>query len=216
MTNEYITANGRLRGYLVFPFTGDVSGLQKSGVAACGRVMRTGSAPQQLVGSMPKFNENPAVWSHPVVMSAAWDDKALTVTAEAPKGFPPSIDKKYGIFMRVFIGVNGKRYRFQGNKHYCHVHLRKKICGVNGAPGDDYSGPRIPQTKARTTGVKPEILVMTIPWSDLNITPARGMKFDFNVYAQYGKDQVRTIWEYNPFQRSWQNPYDRAGTLILE
>ena len=57
---------------------------------------------------------------------------------------------------------------------------------------------------------------MNIPWSDLGITPAKGMKFDFNVYAQYGKDQVRAIWEYNPFQRTWQNPYDRVGTLILE
>lgn len=216
MTQEYITANGRLRGYLTFPFTGDISGLQKSGIAACGRVMRTGSAPQQLIGAMPKFNENPAVWSHPVVVSVTWDAKALKVTAEAPKGFPPSVDPKYGIFMRVFIGVDGKRYRFQGSKSYCWVHLRTKVCGVNGAAGDEYSGPRIPKTAARTKGIKPEVLEMTIPWSDLNVTPAKGRKFDFNVYAQYGKDQVRTIWEYNPFQRNWQNPYDRTGTLILE
>ena len=94
--------------------------------------------------------------------------------------------------------------------------MRTKVCGVNGAAGDEYSGPRIPKTAARTKGIKPEVLEMTIPWSDLNVTPAKGRKFDFNVYAQYGKDQVRTIWEYNPFQRNWQNPYDRTGTLILE
>ena len=216
MSRDYVSANGRLRCYLIFPFTGNIEPLVKSGIAASGRVMRTGSAPQQLIGSMPKFNENPDLWTHPLAASATWNQKALTVKVEAPKGFGPSTDKKYNIFMRVFIGVNGKRYRFQGNKHYCHVHLRKDICGVNGAQGDSYPGARIPGTKARTKQLSPTVLTMNIPWSDLGITPAKGMKFDFNVYAQYGKDQVRAIWEYNPFQRTWQNPYDRVGTLILE
>ena len=72
------------------------------------------------------------------------------------------------------------------------------------------------KTKARTKELSPTVLTMNIPWSDLGIPPAKGMKFDFNVYAQYGKDEVRAIWEYNPFQRTWHNPYDRAGTLILE
>ena len=216
MNKEYITANGRLRGYLVFPFTGNVEPLKKSGVAACGRVMRTGGAPQQLIGSMPRFNENPHLWTHPIFASASWDKEKLTVKVECPKGFPTAAMQKYPIFMRVFIGTNGKRLRFQGNKGYCHVHLRKAVCGVNNAPGDDYSGPRIPGTKARTKQLSPTSLTMNIPWSDLGITPAKGMKFDFNVYAQYGKDEVRAIWEYNPFQRTWQNPYDRAGILILE
>ena len=216
MTNEYIMGNGRLRGFLTFPFTGDITPLKESGIAACARVMKTGSAPQQLIGSMPKFNENPAVWTHPLFMSAAWNEKALIVKVEAPKGYPANVDPKYTIFMRVFVGVNGKRYRFQGNKAYCHVHLRTAVCGVNGATGDDYPGARIPNTKARTREEAPCTLTMTIPWSDLGITPAKGMKLDFNVYAQYGKDQVRTIWEYNPFQLTWKNPYDRVGTLILE
>ena len=90
------------------------------------------------------------------------------------------------------------------------------VCGVNGAGGDDYPGARIPKTKARTKELSPTVLTMNIPWSDIGVTPEKGMKLDFNVYAQYGKDQVRAIWEYNPFQITWQNPYDRAGTLILE
>ncbi|MBR2872843.1 MAG: DUF4838 domain-containing protein [Lentisphaeria bacterium] len=216
MTTEYITANGRLRGALTFPFTGDVTGLQKSGIAACGRVIRTNSAPQQLVGYTPKFNAVPEVWSHPLVMSVSGDEKALTVKVETPKGYPAGVNPKSGLFMRVFVGMNGKRYRFQGNKGYCNVQLRKAVCGVNNAPGDSYSGPRIPNTKARTKETAPGTLVMIIPWSDMGITPAKGQKFDFNVYAQYGKDQACAIWEYNPFQRNWQNPYDRAGTLILE
>ena len=216
MTNEYVTANGRLRGYLIFPFTGNIEPLKKSGIGACGRVMRTGGAPQQLIGSMPRFNENPAVWTHPLVASATWTPEALTVKVEAPKGFAPDTAKGYSIFMRVFIGNKEKRLRFQGNKAYCHVHERKAICGVNGATGDDYSGARIPKTKARTKELSPTVLTMNIPWSDVGITPVKGMKIDFNVYAQYGKDQVRTIWEYNAFQRTWQNPYDRVGTLVLE
>ena len=216
LEKRLIIANGRLRGELLFPFTGSVKLLKESGVAACGRVLRTGGAPQRLIGFTPAANEEPEVWNHLLEVSAKWDEKALTVTVSAPKGYPAEMDQtKNQIFIRTSIGVGGKRYRFQGNKDYCMGQLRTAECGVKGAQGDEYEGPKIKST-AKNRAADARTLVMTIPWADIGLTPAKGMKIDFNVYAQYGKNRIRCVWEYNPFQRNWRNPYDRVGTLILE
>ena len=216
LEKRLIIANGRLRGELLFPFTGSVTLLKESGVAACGRVLRTGGAPQQLIGFTPATNEEPEVWKHPLEVSAKWDEKALAVTVRVPKGYPADMEQnKNQIFVRTFLGVGGKRYRFQGNRDYCVGQLRSAVCGVKGAQGDEYEGPKI-KSSCRNRAADARTLVMTIPWADIGLTPAKGMKIDFNVYAQYGKNRIRCIWEYNPFQRNWRNPYDRVGTLILE
>lgn len=217
-TPEQIHDNGRLRAIINFPFRKNLEPILASGVNPCGRTLRTGQNPQQLIGYNPKSNAQNEVWEHPFFLSCTWTEEALQVKLSLPKGMPPAIkgegQKRVPVFCRIFLGQDGWRKRFQGNTGWQNYTTRTKTFGVDGALGDEYNGEVSKGGLTITQDANDETLV-TIPWSITGIQPVRGMTLEFNVYCQYSQ-QYGFIWEYNHLQTNWRNPCDRAGSLILE
>jgi len=217
LPKQGVIDNGRLRGVINFPFQSPVKPFLDNNVIPMGRVMRTGSAPQLLVGSTPVNNARPEIWEHPFYLQTSWTPEALTVKITCPKKMPEKVIRKYKklqVFVRIFIGQGKKRLRFQGNTGWHNCQPRVAVCGKKGTPGDSYDAP-VCTKNFKVEQDKDYNVTFTIPWKETGIIPKKGMKIDFNTFVEY--DQIYgMIWEYNPQQRTWRNPCDHAGSLILE